>query len=103
MMVTEAEADELYRPYDTLKAIGFSTDDAKSFLANVETAAQSQLPTRTQKRTRGGGQIQCATQFAPLPAKARIAPGSVGVRYRSLALRRSHATLLPRLNLLCVV
>ncbi len=44
MMVTEAEADELYRPYDTLKAIGFSTDDAKSFLANVETAAQSQLP-----------------------------------------------------------
>jgi hypothetical protein len=44
LMVTEAEADELYRPYDTLKAIGFSTDDAKSFLGSIEGAAQSQIP-----------------------------------------------------------
>ena len=32
-MVTEVESDELYRPYNTLKAIGFTRDEAKSFLA----------------------------------------------------------------------
>jgi hypothetical protein len=42
-MVTEKEADELYRPYDTLKAIGFSTDDAKSFLGGIESEAASQI------------------------------------------------------------
>jgi hypothetical protein len=43
LMVTEKESDELYRPYDTLKAIGFSTDDAKSFLAGIENEAASQI------------------------------------------------------------
>src|SRR5208337_1280343 len=42
-MVTEKESDELYRPYDTLKAIGFSTDDAKSFLGGIENEAASQI------------------------------------------------------------
>jgi hypothetical protein len=42
-MVTKKESDELYRPYDTLKAIGFSTDDAKSFLGGIEDAAASQI------------------------------------------------------------
>src|SRR5208283_4402528 len=42
LMVTEKELNELYRPYDTLKAIGFSTDEAKSFLAGVSDAANSQ-------------------------------------------------------------
>jgi hypothetical protein len=42
-MVTEKESDELYRPYDTLKAIGFSTDDAKSFLGGIEDAAANQI------------------------------------------------------------
>ena len=42
-MVTEKESDELYRPYDTLKAIGFSTDDAKSFLGRIENEAASQI------------------------------------------------------------
>lgn len=41
-MVTERELDELYRPYDTLKSIGFSTDEAKSFLAGIANAAKSQ-------------------------------------------------------------
>jgi hypothetical protein len=41
-MVTEAAADELYRRYDTLKAIGYTTEEAKSFLGGVENAAQSQ-------------------------------------------------------------
>jgi hypothetical protein len=43
LMVTEKESDELYRPYDTLKAIGFSADDAKSFLGGIEDAAASQI------------------------------------------------------------
>lgn len=46
-MVTEKESDkesdELYRPYDTLKAIGFSKDDAKSFLGAIENEAASQI------------------------------------------------------------
>ncbi len=42
-MVTEKESDELYRPYDTLKAIGFSTDDAKSFLGGIENEVASQI------------------------------------------------------------
>ncbi len=41
LMVTEKELNELYRPYDTLKAIGFSTDEAKAFLAGVSDAANS--------------------------------------------------------------
>jgi hypothetical protein len=42
-MGTEKESDDLYRPYDTLKAIGFSTDDAKSFLGGIEDEAASQI------------------------------------------------------------
>ncbi len=42
-MVTEKELDELYRPYDTLKAIGFSKDDAKSFLGAIENEAARQI------------------------------------------------------------
>ena len=41
LMATEPEADELYRPYDTLKAIGFTKDEAKSFLAGIENAFDS--------------------------------------------------------------
>lgn len=41
-MVTEAELKELYRPYDTLKAIGLTKEEAKSFLARVENLAPSQ-------------------------------------------------------------
>jgi hypothetical protein len=36
MTVTEAEQVKLYRPYDTLKAIGFTTEEAKSFLICIE-------------------------------------------------------------------
>jgi len=41
-VVNESESRELYRPYDTLKAIGFTKDEAKSFLAGVENAFDSQ-------------------------------------------------------------
>jgi hypothetical protein len=44
-LVTEAELNELYRPYDTLKAIGFSKEEAKSFLAGIEDACSSQTIT----------------------------------------------------------
>jgi len=44
-MVTEVESDELYRPYDTLKAIGFTRDEAKSFLAGIENAFHNQTIT----------------------------------------------------------
>ena len=44
-MVTEAELHELYRPYDTLKEIGFSKDEAKSFLAGIEDACSNQTIT----------------------------------------------------------
>lgn len=44
-MVTEKERDELYRPYDTLKAIGFTKDEAKGFLTNIENAITTQSPT----------------------------------------------------------
>ena len=48
-MVTEKESDELYRPYDTLKAIGFSTDDAKSFLGGIETETAGQIKPEPKK------------------------------------------------------
>ncbi|MGP8069498.1 MAG: hypothetical protein ACLP5V_06375 [Candidatus Bathyarchaeia archaeon] len=41
-MMAEAELNELHRPYDTLKAIGYSTDEAKAFVASIENAAQNQ-------------------------------------------------------------
>jgi hypothetical protein len=37
----ESELDELYRPYDTLTAIGFTKQEAKSFLAGIENAFDS--------------------------------------------------------------
>lgn len=51
LMVTEKELDELYRPYDTLKSIGFSTDEAKSFLAGIANAAESQTITEPKAET----------------------------------------------------
>lgn len=42
------EEDENYRPYDTLRAIGFTEDEAKVFLTTVEQAA-TQLPPEPQK------------------------------------------------------
>ena len=42
LLATETESDELYRPYDTLTAIGFSREDAKSFLSGIENAFDSQ-------------------------------------------------------------
>ena len=42
LLVTDAELNELYRPYDTLKAIGFSNDEAKSFLEGIAKTAESQ-------------------------------------------------------------
>lgn len=42
------ENDE-YRPYDTLKAIGFTKDEAKGFLTNIEQTASAQLPTEPKK------------------------------------------------------
>ena len=41
-MVNETGSGELYRPYDTLTAIGFTKEEAKSFLAGVENAFDSQ-------------------------------------------------------------
>lgn len=43
------ENDE-YRPYDTLKAIGFTKDEAKGFLTNIEQTAAAQLPPEPQKQ-----------------------------------------------------
>ncbi len=37
-VVKESELDELYRPYDTLTSIGFTKEEAKSFLAGIENA-----------------------------------------------------------------
>jgi hypothetical protein len=51
LMVTDKELDELYRPYDTLKSIGFSTDEAKSFLAGIANAAKSQTITEPKAET----------------------------------------------------
>jgi hypothetical protein len=41
-VVNEPESDELYRPYDTLTAIGFTKEEAKSFLAGIENTFNSQ-------------------------------------------------------------
>jgi hypothetical protein len=35
---------EDYRPYDTLRAIGFTKDEAQGFLSHVESAIATQLP-----------------------------------------------------------
>jgi hypothetical protein len=45
-MVAKEKEDENYRPYDSLRAIGFTKDEAKSFLAGIEEeeAAATQLP-----------------------------------------------------------
>ena len=48
-MVPKEEVDENYRPYDTLKAIGFTKDEAKGLLANIEEAAATQLPPEPKK------------------------------------------------------
>ncbi len=76
-MVTEKESDELYRPYDTLKAIGFSTDDAKSFLGGIETEA--------------------ASQIKPEPKKE---PDTV-VKYRTQRSERRHTRLTGTLVVVC--
>jgi hypothetical protein len=47
--VVKEDEDEDYRPYDTLKAIGFSKDDAKRLLSNIEAAADTQLPPEPRK------------------------------------------------------
>jgi len=47
--VVKEEEDENYRPYDTLKVIGFTKDEAKGFLTNIESAASSQLPPEPKK------------------------------------------------------
>ena len=44
LMVAKAKEDDNYRPYDTLKAIGFTTEEAKGFLTNIEESAKAQLP-----------------------------------------------------------
>jgi hypothetical protein len=49
VMVAKEEEDENYRPYDTLKAIGFTKDQAKGFLTNIEEAAATQLPPEPKK------------------------------------------------------
>jgi hypothetical protein len=47
--LAKKEEDEDYRPYDTLKAIGFTKDDAKGFLAKIEESAATQLPPEPKK------------------------------------------------------
>jgi hypothetical protein len=47
--LAKEEQDEDYRPYDTLKAIGFTKDDAKGFLAKIEESAAAQLPPEPKK------------------------------------------------------
>jgi hypothetical protein len=47
--IVKEEADPNYRPYDTLKAIGFTKDEAKAFLTNVETTAAAELPAEPKK------------------------------------------------------
>ena len=41
-VVNASESDELYRPYDTLTAIGFTKEEAKSFLTGIENTFDSQ-------------------------------------------------------------
>jgi hypothetical protein len=41
-LVNETESGELYRPYDTLTAIGFTRSEAKSFLGGIENAFNRQ-------------------------------------------------------------
>jgi hypothetical protein len=48
-MVVKEEEDENYRPYDTLKAIGFTQDEAKGFLTHIEETAAAQLPPEPRK------------------------------------------------------
>lgn len=47
--MAKEEEDDDYRPYDTLKAIGFTKDDAKGFLSSIEADAASQLPEEPKK------------------------------------------------------
>jgi hypothetical protein len=48
-MAAKEDEYENYRPYDTLKAIGFTKDQAKGLLANIEEAAATQLPPEPKK------------------------------------------------------
>jgi len=48
-VAVKEEADENYRPYDTLKAIGFSKDEAKGLLTSIEEAAATRLPPEPKK------------------------------------------------------
>ena len=41
--------DDDYRPYDTLKAIGFTKEEAKGFLGYIEASAEAQLPPEPKK------------------------------------------------------
>jgi len=43
------EKDEDYRPYDTLKAIGFTKDEAKGLLSTITDAGDKQLPPTPKK------------------------------------------------------
>jgi len=63
-MAAKQEEDENYRPYDTLKAIGFTTDEAKGFLTNIETSAKTQLPPEPKKAP--DIQVKFSTQKALL-------------------------------------
>jgi len=47
--VVKEKEDENYRAYDTLRAIGFTKDEAKGFLTTVEQAAATQLPPEPKK------------------------------------------------------
>jgi hypothetical protein len=48
--MTKEQENPDYRPYDTLRAIGFTKEEAKGFLTNVETALATQLPPPPQQR-----------------------------------------------------
>jgi len=62
--VAKEEEDENYRPYDTLKSIGFTTEEAKGFLTNIESNAKAQLPPEPKKAP--DVQVKFSTQKAQL-------------------------------------
>ncbi len=64
LMVSEKELNELYRPYDTLKAIGFGTDEAKSFLTEIAKAAENQ--TITEPKAEAERVVKYSTQRSEL-------------------------------------
>jgi len=99
LMATEPKADELYRPYDTLKAIGFTKDEAKSFLAGIENAFDSK--TIIAPKSDLGRAVKYRAQRSEQRYSHFKGPtGRGGIRLLNLALCRSDEVVLSKINLL---